>query len=126
MRILTSAEERKLRELKEERRQTLKRFAMDFRTSFLIWIKISGVITIAAILIYLVAKHLFSWDIFYEMNLDFSSIFMLSFLLFLLSVAACWLVALFLYNTRHRRNTNYKPIGSGRGGKKKDEKNADA
>jgi len=29
---------------------------------------------------------------------------------------ACWLVAFFLYNTKHRRTTKYKSLDIGRGG----------
>lgn len=120
MPVLTSVEERKLQEQKEERKQTLIKFTYDFKTSFLIWIKISGIVALAAVLVYLISKFIFRWDILYETDLPVSSIFLAAFFMFVFSVIACWLVAFFLYNTKHRRNTKYKPLDVGRGGERND------
>ena len=43
MPIMNSAEERRQNELKEERKQTLAKFFDDFKTSFIIWIRIGGI-----------------------------------------------------------------------------------
>lgn len=116
MSVLTSVEEQKLQEQKEEHKQTLIKFTYDFKTSFLIWIKISGIVALVAVLVYLISKFIFRWDILYETDLPISSIFLAAFFMFVFSVIACWLVAFFLYNTKHRRNTKYKTLDVRRGG----------
>lgn len=116
MPVMTSLEERQQKELQEERKQTLVKFFEDLKTSFLIWIKIGAAITGAFILLYLIATFLFKWDLFYETDLDFKTIFFAVFIFFIIAVVACWLVAFFLYNTKHRRNTKYKTQDVGRGG----------
>lgn len=118
MSVLTSAEERKLQEQKEERKQTMIKFTYDFKTSFLIWIKISGIVVLATVLLYLISKFVFYWDILYETDLPVSSMFLVAFFMFVFSVIVCWFVAFFLYNTKHRRNTKYKVLDVGRGGKR--------
>lgn len=96
------------RELKRERRQTLMKFAQDLKVSFKIWIKGGGILTAAIILAYLFARFVLDWDLFYETDLRYSSIFFAVFVFFVISVAICWLVAFILFNTKHRRNTRYK------------------
>jgi len=113
MPIMTSADERKMRELKEERKQTIIKFAQDIKASFKIWVKVGGIATGMLILAYLFARFVIEWDLFYETDLKYSTIFFLVFLFFVFSVIACWLVAFFLYNTKHRRNTKYKDIADG-------------
>lgn len=107
MPILTSLEEKRKKELQEERKQTLVKFFEYLKASFFIWIKIGAVITCAFILLYLIATFLFKWDLFYETGLDFKAIFFAVFIFFIMAVVICWLVAFFLYNTKHRRNTKY-------------------
>jgi len=116
MPILTSTEERQKKELQEERKRTFINFFEDLKNSFLIWIKIGASITGGLIILYLIATFLFKWDLFYETGLNFRTIFLAIFIFFLVAVGICWLVALFLYNTKHRRNTKYKAQDIGRGG----------
>ncbi|MBD5111499.1 MAG: hypothetical protein HDT42_03055 [Ruminococcaceae bacterium] len=120
MSIISSAEERKLRELKAERKQIFIKFAQDLKSSFIIWIKLGGIISGVLILAYLFAKFVMKWDLFYETDLKYSKIFFAVFIFFLLSVIVCWLVAFLLYNTKHKRNTRYKDTGIGRGGNNHD------
>lgn len=115
MPVISSAEERKQRELKAERMQTFIKFAQDLKASFMIWIKVGGVISGSLILVYLFAKFVISWDLFYETDLKYSTIFFVIFIFFLLSVVACWLIAFLLYNTKHKRNTKYRDSEIGRG-----------
>ena len=116
MPIMNSAEERRQNELKEERKQTLAKFFDDFKASFIIWIRIGGITVGVMILIYLFAKIAYSWDLFYESDLEFQSIFFAVFIFFTVAIAACWFIAFFLYNTKHKRNTKYKTGENSQGG----------
>ena len=116
MPIMNSAEERRQNELKEERKQTLAKFFDDFKTSFIIWIRIGGITVGVMILIYLFAKIAYSWDLFYESDLEFQSIFFAVFIFFTVAIAACWFIAFFLYNTKHKRKTKYKTGENSQGG----------
>lgn len=107
MPIMSSAEEQKKSELKGERIQTLKKFAEDIKASFLVWIKIGSLVSGLLILLYLSTKFILKWDLFYETDLKYSTILFIMFILLLVLVIACWFVAFFLYNTKHKRNTRY-------------------
>ena len=116
MPLMSGAEERQKLYLKEERKQTLLKFWQDLKASYLIWIKIGGIITGVLILVYLFTRFVIKWDLFYETDLKYMTIFFIIFILFLVSVGLCWLGAYFLYNTKHKRNTKYKDQDIGRGG----------
>lgn len=117
MPILTSVEERQKKERLEERKQMLIKFLGDLISSFRIWMMIGAVITVVLILIYLLLTFIFKWDLLYETNLDFKAIFFSVFISFVIAIIVCWLVAFFLYNTKHRRNIKkYKVQDIGRGG----------
>ncbi len=118
MPMLTSEEERKKQERSAELRLTFRKFFEDFLTSFKIWIKIAGILDGILIIGYLFARFIVRWDAFYETQLDFTVIFFLIALFFLIILISCWLVAFFLYNTHHRRNTKYKTYDVGRGGER--------
>lgn len=120
MSIISSAEESKLRELKARRKQIFIKFAQDLKASFVIWIKLGGIISCGLILAYIFAKFVLKWDLFYEIDLKYSTIFFAVFIFFLLSVVVCWLVAFLLYNTKHKRNTKYKDTGMKHGGNNHD------
>ena len=116
MPLMSGAEERQKLDLKEERKQTLLKFWQDLKASYLIWIRIGGIITGALILVYLFTRFVIKWDLFYETDLKYSTIFFIIFVIFLVSVGLCGLGAYFLYNTKHKRNTKYKDQDIGRGG----------
>ena len=116
MPIMNSAEERRQNELKEEQKQTLAKFFDDFKTSFLIWIRVGGISVAVMIIVYLIAKVAYSWDLFYESDLEFQSIFFAVFVFFTVAIFSCWFIAFFLYNTKHKRNTKYKVIENSQGG----------
>lgn len=108
MSVRTSEEEKNLSEKKNERKKAFQKFKVDFISSFLIGIKIGGIILGIAILIYLGAKWLLKWDLFYETDLKYSSILLIITIIFSIIVFLCCFVAWILYNTKHRRNTKYK------------------
>ncbi len=108
MLIMTSSDEKKQREIREERKQTFIKFLQDLSASFKIWMKIGGVVSAFLIIAYLFARLILNWNLFYETDLDYSKMFFMIFIFFAFCVLACWLVAFFLYNTKHRRNTKYK------------------
>lgn len=107
MPILTSEEEKQLLDKKNERKKTIGKFKDDYLLSFMIGIRIGGITLGAAIVIYLTAKWLFKWDLFYETDLKYSSIFLAITIIFMVLVVICWFVAFILYNTKHKRNTKY-------------------
>lgn len=116
MPLMSGSEERQIRDLKDERKQTLLNFWHDIKDSYIIWIKIGGIITGGLILVYLFARFVIKWDLFYETDLKYMTIFFIIFILFFVSVGLCWIGAYFLYNTKHKRNTKYKDQDIGRGG----------
>ncbi len=120
MSIISEAEEKKQREIKAERKQVFIKFAQYFKASFVIWIKLGGIISGGLILTYLFAKFVIKWDLFYETDLNYSTILFIIFVLFLLSVLVCWFVAFMLYNTKHKRNTKYKDSRKWHGGNRHD------
>lgn len=116
MSTMYSAEESKLNEQKAERKQTLIKFAQDLKVSFLIWIKIGGIISGGIVLAYLFTRFIMGWDLFYETDLNYILIFLMITILFFVSVCFCWFGAFFLYNTKYRRPNKYKEQEIGRGG----------
>jgi sterol desaturase/sphingolipid hydroxylase (fatty acid hydroxylase superfamily) len=118
MPMIANAEERKQDGIQNSWKKTLLKFFTDFKVTFLIWIKIAGILSGIVILLYLVAKFILNWDVLYETNVNFTAVFLGVAIGFILAMIACWLVAFFLYNTKHRRNTKYKLMDIGRGGYK--------
>ena len=95
MSILTDEEEK----IKSIRKKEIKDASIKFKgyylSSLFLGLKV-GVLSLAAVIIlYLVAKWVFRWDLFYETDLEYSSIFL------------CIVVAIILFNTKHKRNTKY-------------------
>lgn len=107
MPMLTQAEEKQLQQQKEERLQIILKFRDEFLVSFIMGIKICGIAVGAIIVLYLLTKWVFKWDLFYETDLNYSSIFFVITVIFFLLVLLCWIVAFILYNTKHVRNTKY-------------------
>ncbi len=118
MPVIFNLEEKSQDKIHNSKIETFNKFFSDFKVSFLIWVKIGGILSGSIILIYLIARFVVSWDILYETNVDFAAIFLGLTIGFTLAILACWFVAFFLYNTKHRRNTKYKPLDIGRGGHK--------
>ncbi len=116
MPVLSNSEDRNHQVVENEHKETLIKFFSDFKTSFLIWIKIGGIAMGSVILLYLFARFILKWDILYETNVNFSTGFFIVAMGSIISIIACWLVAFFLYNTKHRRTTKYKSLDIGRGG----------
>lgn len=116
MPIISNSEDNTQQSIKNERKETLIKFFSDFRVSFLIWIKIGGIAVGGIIILYLLARFIFKWDILYETNVNYSTVFLVVAIGFIISIIACWFVAFFLYNTKHHRGTKYKPLDIGRGG----------
>lgn len=108
MPLLTSAEERRQQEQKEERKQTLRNFALDMKSSFKIWIKVAGIVSAVLIVGYLISRFAFKWDLLYETETDYRNLFFWGFKISVGAVVVCWGIALWLYNTKHRRKTKYK------------------
>ena len=111
MPLLTSAEERRQQEKKEEKRQTLRNFALDMKSSFKIWIKVIGAASLLLIAVYLFLRFVLKWDLLYETEMDYRKLFYVCFGISAGAVIVCWLGALWLYNTKHRRKTKYKSHG---------------
>ena len=111
MPLLTSAEERRQQESKEDRKQTLRNFALDMKSSFKIWIKVAGVVSLLLIVGYLFSRFVLKWDLLYETEMDYRKLFFSCFEIATGAVIVCWLGALWLYNTKHRRKTKYKNYG---------------
>lgn len=113
MSLRTSEEEKLLSERKDERKKVFQKFKSDFLYSFLIGIRMGAIILVAVIIIYLIAKYLLNWDLFYETDLDYDSIvFVFTIMLFALTALFCS-IAFILYNTKHKRNTKYKYSAQG-------------
>ncbi len=108
MSVLSSAEEKKRREIKEERRQALEKTVQYMASSFLIGIKFGGIMFLAAIVAYFIAKYLLQWDLFYETDVNYPSLCFKVVAFLLIILVLCWLGAFILYNTKHKRNTKYK------------------
>lgn len=115
MSIRTSEEEKNLLERRNERKEAIKKYKNDFMSFFIMGIKSGSVALGAVIIIYLIAKWLFNWDLFYETDLDYTSIVFVVVIIFLVMVVLCCVIAFILYNTKHRRNTKYKTIDGGAG-----------
>ncbi|MGN0470860.1 MAG: hypothetical protein ACI4GV_08100 [Acutalibacteraceae bacterium] len=107
MPILTSEEEKQIATQKAEMKSTLSKFKSDYLSSLFLGIKVGGVSLAFLVLIYFIAKYIFSWDLFYETDLNYSAIFMLIAAIFFAVVILCIIVAVILFNTKHRRNTKY-------------------
>ena len=116
MPINSNSEDNTQQIINNERKETLIKFFSDFKVSFLIWIKIGGIVVGGIIILYLLARFVLKWDILYETNVKYSTVFFFVAIGFIISIIACWLVAFFLYNTKHPRGTKYKPLDIGRGG----------
>lgn len=93
-------------------------------SSLFIGIKIGGTAMIIAILLYLAAKWLLKWDLFYETDLKYPYIVLIITIMFFVIALLCFFVAFILYNTKHRRNTKYKE--DNKGAKNESKNNAQA
>lgn len=113
MSIRTSEEEKFLSEKRNERKQAIEKFKSDYISSFVIGFKIGGVGLVLVIIVYLVAKLLFNWDLFYETDLEYTDIVLALVVVFLFVIGLSCLVAFILYNTKHSRNTKYKGVNEG-------------
>ena len=82
MLIMTSSDEKKQREIREERKQTFVKFLQDLSASFKIWMKIGGVVSAFLIIAYLFARLILNWNLFYETDLDYSKMFFMIFIFF--------------------------------------------
>ena len=107
MSIMSSDEKQKKSERKEERAQAFKKFKEDMKASFCVWIKLDIAISVGIILLYLMATFILKWDLFYETDLKYGILLVIS-VSFAGLVFVCWGVARFLYKTKHKRNTKYK------------------
>lgn len=107
MSILTSEEERLKNDHRNELKNIISKFKDAFVSSLLIGLKMGGISLAVVIVIYLVAKWIFRWDLFYETDLRYSSIFLFITSLFIIIVFLCIIVAIILFNTKHKRNTKY-------------------
>lgn len=116
MPILTSEEEKQKSNRKQELKSVILKFRDDYLSSFLIGIKVGGLFLASAIIIYLVAKLGFKWDLFYETDLKYSSIFLFITAMFFIIVILCIIVAVILFNTKHKRNTKYRNSDNNTGG----------
>ena len=113
MAIRTSEEEKLLSEKRSERKQAIKKYGSDFLSSFLIGIKAGGIGLVLVIVVYLMAKLLFKWDLFYETDLEYTAIVLVVTIIFFIMVVLCCFIAFILYNTKHTRNTKYKTVNEG-------------
>ena len=107
MSILTDEEEK----IKSIRKKEIKDASIKFKgyylSSLFLGLKV-GVLSLAAVIIlYLVAKWVFRWDLFYETDLEYSSIFLFITFVFMFVVFLCIVVAIILFNTKHKRKTKY-------------------
>lgn len=108
MSVLTSAEEKKRQEIKDERRQALEKTVQFMASSFLVGIKLGGFMLLTAIVVYFFAKYLLQWDLFYETDVKYPSLCFKAVVFLLVIMILCWIGAFILYNTKHKRNTKYK------------------
>lgn len=107
---IRTSEEKLLLEKRNEQKQAVEKFKSDFISSFVIGFKIGGIGLILLVVVYLVAKILFNWDLFYETDLEYTDIVFALAVVFLFVVGLSCLVAFILYNTKHSRNTKYKGV----------------
>ena len=107
MAIRTDEEEKRLSEKRSDRKKAFVKFRDDFMASFLLGIKAGGIITAAVIVIYLAAKFIFRWDLFYETDLNYPAIMLIMAILFAVLIIICVIIAVILYNNKHKRNTKY-------------------
>ncbi len=116
MPILTSEEEK----IKLTRKKEFKDAAMKFKgvylSSLALGLKVGGLSLAGVILLYLIAKWIFRWDLFYETDLEYALIFSVVAFIFLFVVFLCIVVAIILFNTKHKRNTKYSTVNDTRGG----------
>ena len=75
--------------------------------SFLLGIKAGGILIGVLIILYLAAKFIFRWDLFYETDLNYAVIFLVLTIVFAVLVLICILIAVILYNNKHKRSTKY-------------------
>jgi len=99
--------ERELLERKTERKKTFKELTGHYLKSFVLGVKIAGITMAVVILIYLLLKFLGDWDLFYETDVDYLSLFFAMGIFFGGIVIICLLVAFWLFNNKHKRNTKY-------------------
>ncbi|MBK6088551.1 hypothetical protein [Ruminococcus difficilis] len=107
MAIRTEEEEKRLSEKRSNRKKAFAKFREDFMASFLLGIKAGGILTGALIVLYLAAKFIFRWDLFYETDLNYAAIFLVLTIVFAFLVLICIMIAVILYNNKHKRNTKY-------------------
>ena len=116
MPILTNEEEKiKLTE-KKEMKDAIRKYKKDYLSSLVLGLKVGGLSLAGVIILYLIVKLIFKWDLFYETDLKYASIFLFITFVFLFVVFLCIVVAIILFNTKHKRNTKYPTANSTRGG----------
>lgn len=109
MSIRTREEERERREQRIEREEILGKFAGEMFKMFKIWIRMDALFMVILMLVYLFLVFVRDWDFFYDTDIKGTTIFLLLFTGSSMAVIVCGLVALFLYNTKHKRDTKYEP-----------------
>ena len=110
MSIRTAEEEKRILEKQTDRKRAFLKFREDFMTSFLLGIKVGGILTLSIIVLYLIAKWIFKWDLFYETDLNYSTIVFVLAVFFAALILLCVIIAFILYNNKHKRNTKYTSV----------------
>ena len=116
MPILTSEEEKIKLTRKKEFKDAAVKFKGVYLSSLILGLKVGGISLAGVILLYLIAKWIFRWDLFYETDLEYASMFRFITFVFLFVVFLCIVVAIILFRTKHKRNTKYSTVNDTRGG----------
>ena len=116
MPILTNEEEKIKQTRKKEMKDVALKFKDDYLSSLILGLKVGGLSLVGVIVLYLIAKWIFRWDLFYETDLKYASIFLFITFVFLFVVFLCIVVAIILFRTKHKRNTKYSTVNDTRGG----------
>ena len=105
-----TSEEQKLRlEKKKEFKNIIIEFKNDYLSSFFIGIKKVGTVILGLLILgYFIAKLIFQWDLFYEVELSYRDIFLIITVLFIVIDFLCLGIAFILFNQKHERKTKYK------------------
>jgi len=108
MPILTSEEQNLKMKRKQEIMGAITQFRKQYISSMLWGLKIGGISLGTVIVLYFLAKLIVRWDLFYETDLDYDLVFLTFAGICLFIVIICIVVAVILFNTKHKRKTKYQ------------------
>lgn len=85
---------------KDSVNETLKRYLKFF-------LRIGSLVILSVVCLYLILKFLFKWDVLYEKNFPFRTVFFSCCIIFFVLSLSTFIISFVLYNNKYVRHTKY-------------------